>query len=97
MESVLELNNQHKQGIQGKIVSKKDRVGRWTQSEAYLFETLLERYGKNWKKIHQHMKGRSLSQIRSHGQKYFGKIGAKKVEELERRAKLLDAYETLEK
>jgi hypothetical protein len=43
------------------------------------------------------MKARSLSQIRSHGQKFFGKIGAKKVEELERRAKLLDAYETLEK
>jgi|NOAtaT_7_FD_contig_123_57994_length_444_multi_3_in_0_out_2_2 hypothetical protein len=41
------------------------------------------------------MKGRTLSQIRSHGQKYFGKIGAKKMEELERRAKLLEAYETL--
>lgn len=41
------------------------------------------------------MKGRSLSQIRSHGQKYFDKIGAKKVEQLQRRAKLLEAYETL--
>lgn len=97
MESVLEMNSQQQQGNQGRIGSKKDRVGRWTQSEAYLFETLLERYGKNWKNIHQYMKGRSLSQIRSHGQKFFGKIGAKKVEELERRAKLLDAYETLEK
>lgn len=41
------------------------------------------------------MKGRTLSQIRSHAQKFFDKIGAKKVEEFERRAKLLDAYETL--
>lgn len=82
MESLLVMTNQLQQENEARIVSKKDRVGRWTQSEAYLFETLLERYGKNWKKIHQHMKGRSLSQIRSHGQKYFGKIGAKKVEEL---------------
>ena len=41
------------------------------------------------------MKVRSLSQIRSHAQKYFEKIGAKRVEEFERRAKLLDAYEIL--
>ena len=43
------------------------------------------------------MKNRSLSQIRSHAQKFFDKVGPKKVEEFERRAKLLEAYETLEK
>jgi len=43
------------------------------------------------------MKNRSLGQIRSHAQKFFDKIGNKKVEEYERRAKLLEAYETLEK
>lgn len=43
------------------------------------------------------MKGRSLSQIRSHAQKYFSKLGAKKVEEYERRAKLIQAYEIIEK
>lgn len=43
------------------------------------------------------MRGRSLSQIRSHAQKFFDKIGHKKVEDYERRAKLLEAYETLEK
>lgn len=43
------------------------------------------------------MKGRSLSQIRSHGQKFFDKIGPKKVEELTRRAKLIEAYQTLER
>lgn len=43
------------------------------------------------------MKGRSLSQIRSHAQKYFSKLGARKVEEYERRAKLIEAYEIIEK
>jgi hypothetical protein len=35
------------------------------------------------------MKNRSLGQIRSHAQKFFDKIGPKKVEDYERRAKLL--------
>ena len=43
------------------------------------------------------MRGRSLSQIRSHAQKFFDKIGPKKVEEYERKAKLIEAYETIEK
>lgn len=43
------------------------------------------------------MKGRSLSQIRSHAQKFFEKAGPKKVSEYERKANLLLAYETLEK
>ena len=95
MDSTIEMNNNKNIASAVGATPKKERIGRWTQSEAYLFETLLERYGKCWKKIHQHMKGRSLGQIRSHGQKYFGKIGSKKVQELERRAKLLEAYETL--
>ena len=43
------------------------------------------------------MKNRSLGQIRSHAQKFFDKVGPKKVDDYERRAKLLEAYETLEK
>jgi len=43
------------------------------------------------------MRGRSLSQIRSHAQKFFEKIGPKKVQEYERKAKLIEAFETLEK
>ena len=43
------------------------------------------------------MKNRTLSQIRSHAQKFFDKVGEKKVEEFERRAKLLEAFDTLEK
>lgn len=62
-----------------KTHQKKDKVGRWSTAESYLFESLLERYGKNWKKIHDHMKNRSLSQIRSHAQKFFDKVGPKKV------------------
>jgi len=41
------------------------------------------------------MKSRTLGQIRSHAQKYFDKVGQKKVLEFERRAKLLDAYQVL--
>ena len=43
------------------------------------------------------MRLRSLSQIRSHAQKYFNKISPRKALEYERRAKVLEAYETLEK
>ena len=32
--------------------NKRDKIGRWSTAESYLFESLLERYGKNWKKIH---------------------------------------------
>ena len=63
-----------------RVPTKRDKVGRWSTAESYLFESLLERYGKNWKKIHEHMKNRTLSQIRSHAQKFFDKIGDKKVE-----------------
>ncbi len=35
-----------------KPATKKQRNGRWTTPEIYIFESLLERYGKNWKKIH---------------------------------------------
>ena len=56
------------------------KIGRWSPAECDLFESLIERYGTNWKQIHATMKGRSLSQIRSHAQKYFEKIGKEKRE-----------------
>ncbi len=59
--------------------AKKGKFGRWSSNEAYLFEILLERYGKNWRKIQEHIKNRSLAQIRSHAQKHFEKIGPQKV------------------
>ena len=76
--------------------SKRDRLGRWSNAETNLFEELIERYGKNWRKIHEQIRGRTLSQIRSHAQKFFDKVGTQKVSEYERRAKLLEALETLE-
>lgn len=59
--------------------SKKDKAGRWTKAECSIFQELLQRHGKNWKKIQEHMRGRTLSQVRSHAQKFFEKIGPKKV------------------
>lgn len=76
---------------------RRGREGRWTPAEADLFEELIEKYGKNWKKIQSFIKGRSLSQIRSHAQKYFRKVGEGRVREFERKAKLLEALDTLEK
>ena len=42
------------------------------------------------------MRGRTLSQIRSHAQKFFDRIGHKKALEYEHRAKLIEALETFE-
>ena len=53
---------------------KKTRTGRWSRAESNQFEELLERYGKNWKKIQDQMKHRSLGQIRSHAQKFLDKL-----------------------
>lgn len=54
--------------------------GRWSKPEQMLFETLIELYGKNWRKIYDHLNGRrSLAQIRSHAQKYFTKVGPQKL------------------
>lgn len=91
------IKEEHVESHKPEVQQKKEKVGRWTKAECYLFESLLVRYGKNWKMIHQHMTRRTLSQIRSHAQKYFEKIGPNKVEEYEHRARLLEALETLEK
>jgi SHAQKYF class myb-like DNA-binding protein len=40
-----------------------------------MFYLGLARFGKNWKKIEQMIKTRSGSQVRSHAQKYFNKLG----------------------
>lgn len=60
---------------------RRGREGRWTPAEADLFEELIEKYGKNWKKIQSFIRGRSLSQIRSHAQKFFRKVGEGRVRE----------------
>lgn len=82
---------EHKQNV----TPRRERLGRWNPAEAQLFEVLVERYGKNWKKIQSFIKGRTLAQIRSHGQKFFERVGPQKTEEYERRAKLIEAVEVL--
>ena len=48
-------------------------IGRWTEQEQNAFVEGLQKYGKNWKKISQLVKTRSLTQIRTHAQKFFKK------------------------
>ena len=48
--------------------------GRWSKKESKLFEEAFEMFGKNWKKIKQHVGTRTGMQIRSHGQKYIKKL-----------------------
>ena len=58
-------------------------TGRWTKLEHQKFiEGILisyiiiglKMYGKNWKKIEQYVSTRTGAQVRSHAQKFFGKI-----------------------
>jgi len=56
-----------------KIDSK--AIGRWTKEEHQRFVDGLKKFGKNWKLIEDHVGTRTGSQIRSHAQKYFIKMG----------------------
>lgn len=51
-----------------------NRSGRWSADEHARFEAAFNEYGKNWKKIQEIVGTRSAPQVRSHAQKYFGKI-----------------------
>jgi SHAQKYF class myb-like DNA-binding protein len=48
--------------------------GRWTKEEHIRFTMALKLYGKNWKKIESYVGSRSGAQIRSHAQKFFGRL-----------------------
>ena len=50
--------------------------GRWTSEEKRKFEEGLRLFGRNWKKIKEHVGTRSGTQIRSHAQKYILKLDA---------------------
>ena len=56
-------------------VEKETNTGRWTRLEHKMFLDALELYGKDWKKVQQHVGTRTTTQARSHAQKYFAKTG----------------------
>lgn len=72
------------QDVIGAVDKDKDKEhqGRWSQSEHNRFVDGLNRFGKDWEKVQAVVQTRSLSQIRSHAQKYFLKLT--KYEEMER-------------
>lgn len=49
-------------------------AGRWGKSEHYRFIEALKKYGKNWKKVEEHVGSRTGAQIRSHAQKFFNRL-----------------------
>lgn len=48
--------------------------GRWTLNEHDAFLEGLKVYGREWKKVANHIPTRTSAQVRSHAQKYFAKI-----------------------
>ena len=48
-------------------------TGRWDEAEQAAFEQGLQRHGRDWKMISCMVPTRSLTQIRTHAQKYFKK------------------------
>lgn len=55
------------------------RTGRWTREEHFRFLEALKKYGKEWKKVQQHVGTRSSTQARSHAQKFFVKLEKKNL------------------
>mmetsp|Transcript_10564 Transcript_10564/g.16149 ORF Transcript_10564/g.16149 Transcript_10564/m.16149 type:complete len:111 (+) Transcript_10564:512-844(+) len=49
----------------------KYNTGKWAEGEHQLFLDAVRMYGKDWDKIEDHIKTRSISNIRSHAQKFL--------------------------
>lgn len=54
--------------------STKKTFGRWTKEEHQRFIEGLKLFGKNWKKVEEHVGTRNGAQIRSHAQKFFNRL-----------------------
>ncbi len=52
----------------------KPKNGRWSMMEHVRFLEALKNYGKNWKKVEEHVASRTSTQARSHAQKFFANI-----------------------
>jgi SHAQKYF class myb-like DNA-binding protein len=55
------------------------KQGRWQKEEHFRFLEALKLYGKEWKKVQQHVHTRTSTQARSHAQKFFVKIEKKNL------------------
>ena len=73
-----------------KVINKYDktpedtalREGRWSYDEQLKFINGISKDGTNWKKIKKSITTRSLSQIRSHAQKFYNKLKLCKNDQL---------------
>jgi SHAQKYF class myb-like DNA-binding protein len=67
--------------------------GHWTQEEHEKFLQALELYGRDWKKIVQHVGSRTSNQVRSHAQKYFLKLEKRQNLSSENQSSLSNRFE----
>lgn len=56
------------------LSAKSQATGRWNPEEHKRFVEALKLYGRNWKKVEEHVGTRDGTQVRSHAQKYFAKL-----------------------
>lgn len=54
--------------------------GRWSKEEHLRFLQALKLFGKEWRKVQQHVCTRTSTQARSHAQKFFVKIEKKQMD-----------------
>ena len=55
--------------------------GRWTDEEHHLFLAGMKEHSKDWFKVSEFVKYRSVVQVRSHAQKFFLRKNSKKKEQ----------------